>query len=74
MTSNKSNRDSDEVDEDLKPADLAYKVLLSVAWLIGIGQGLRCRHPENRSNPDLKHQGFAPLVPSRFYVSGLFER
>lgn len=45
-----------------------------VAWLIWAGQGLRCRHPANRSNPDLKHIGFAPLVPSRYYVCGLVER
>ena len=44
-----------------------------LAWLIGVGQGLRCMNPGNKDNPDLKHQGFAPLVPSRTFTCGLFE-
>ena len=43
-------------------------------WAIGVGQGLRCLHAANRTNPDLTHKGFAPILPSRWYVCGDFER
>lgn len=38
-----------------------------LAWLIGVGQGLRCGHPSKREEGKK-----APLVPSRDYTCELF--
>lgn len=47
--------------------------LYHLAWLIGGGQEWRRTNPENKDNPDLKHSGFAPLVPSQTLTCRLFE-
>ncbi len=39
-----------------------------LAWLIGVGQGLRCGHKTKRKDGEM-----APLVPSRFHTCELFE-
>lgn len=39
-----------------------------LAWLIGVGQGLRCGHKSRREPGN-----HAPLVPSRFHTCELFE-
>jgi len=39
-----------------------------LAWLIGVGQGLRCGHKTKREEGKM-----APLIPSRFHTCELFE-
>lgn len=33
-----------------------------VAWMVGIGQGIRCRHPENIKQPNHHQQSKLPLI------------
>jgi len=54
--------------EQIRPTDKICYNCKYLAWLIGVGQGLRCGHPDNRqdgNNP--------PLVPGRFHTCNLFE-
>lgn len=39
-----------------------------LAWLIGVGQGIRCGHQTKKEEGKIP-----PLVPSRFHTCDLFE-
>lgn len=45
-----------------------------MAWLVGLGQGIRCRNPEHPENRQSEPIGRWWLIPARSHSCDLFER
>jgi len=52
---------------EIKPNEKICYNCKYLAWLISVGQGLRCGHPDKRKEDKLPE-----LVPSRFHTCELF--
>ena len=50
---------------DIKPADKVCYNCKHLAWMIGIGQGLRCSNPTKEKKPE--------VIPSSKHFCELFE-
>jgi len=53
-------------ENQIKPQDKICYNCRHIAWLIAVGQGLRC-------NANRKQGEIAPIIPSRFHTCDLFE-
>jgi hypothetical protein len=59
--------------QDPAPDDRVCRNCEHFAWMVGIGQGLRCRHPENYIDGAGGGGKMLMLIPSESHTCSLFK-